>query len=138
VKGLRQGIYKQGCHRFRPVPHIIQYTYINNTPRTPGVYLRLFADDTYIYIRQTVKRVMFSESCSEVSVCDLHAAFSLPYIYDYITNVCRQQAEVTQNHENKYVRSIGQAEDRHRKCKRLKLGGGRAYNRSSDQAAVVT
>jgi hypothetical protein len=37
--------------------------------------------------------------------------------------VCRQQAEVIQNHENEPVRSIGQGVARHRKYKRLKLGG---------------
>jgi hypothetical protein len=42
--------------------------YINDTPQTPGVYLGLFADGTCIYMRQTARRVMFSETCSEVSV----------------------------------------------------------------------
>jgi hypothetical protein len=37
-----------------------------------------------------------------------------------------------QNHENAEVRNIGQGEPRHRKYKRLKLGGGQAYDRSSD------
>jgi hypothetical protein len=46
--------------------------------------------------------------------------------------LCRQQAEVIQNHENENVRNIGQGEARHRKYKRLKLGGGHAYDRSSD------
>jgi hypothetical protein len=45
---------------------------------------------------------------------------------------CKKQTEVTQNHENEYVRGIGQGEARHRKYKRLKLGGGQAYDRSSD------
>jgi hypothetical protein len=44
----------------------------------------------------------------------------------------RQQAEVLQNHENHHVRSIGQGEARHRKYKRLKLGGGKAYDSSSE------
>jgi len=48
------------------------------------------------------------------------------------TQLCRQQVEVTQNHENATVRNIGQSEAMHRKYKRLKLGGGRAYDRSSD------
>jgi hypothetical protein len=48
------------------------------------------------------------------------------------TKLCRQQAEVIQNHENANVRNIGQGEPRHRKYKRLKLGGGQAYDRSSD------
>jgi hypothetical protein len=40
-------------------------------------------------------------------VRELHKAFNIPYIYDYITNVCRQQAEVIQNHENADVLNIG-------------------------------
>jgi hypothetical protein len=43
-----------------------------------------------------------------------------------------QQAEGTQNHENANVRYIVQGEPRHRKYKRLKLGGGQAYDRSRD------
>jgi hypothetical protein len=55
-----------------------------------------------------------------------------PYVYDYITKLCRQQAEVIQNHENANVGNIGQDEARHRKYKWLKLGGGHAYDLSSD------
>jgi hypothetical protein len=44
----------------------------------------------------------------------------------------RKQAEVTQNQENEHVRRIGQGEAGHRKYKKLKLGGGQAYDRSSD------
>jgi hypothetical protein len=70
-------------------------------------------------------------------VGDLHTAFNLPYVYDYITELCRQQAEAIQNHENDHVRSIGQGEARRRKYKRLQLGGGQAYDCSGDLAAVV-
>jgi hypothetical protein len=66
------------------------------------------------------------------SVRDLHTAFNLPYVYDYITKLYRQQAEVIQIHKNEHVRSIGQGEARHRKYKRLKLGDVQAYDRSSD------
>jgi hypothetical protein len=62
---------------------------------------------------------------------ELHKVFSIPYIYDYITKLCKQQTEVIQNHENTNVRNIGQGEAQHRKCKRLKLGGGQAFDRSS-------
>jgi hypothetical protein len=65
------------------------------------------------------------------SVRDNHVAFQIPYVYDYITKLCRQQAEVIQNHENSYVRYIGQGEAPHRKYKRLKLGGGHVYYCSS-------
>jgi hypothetical protein len=35
-------------------------------------------------------------------------ALKLPYIYDYITKVSRQHAEVIYNHENANIRNIGQ------------------------------
>jgi hypothetical protein len=54
-------------------------------------------------------------------VRDLHTAFKISYIYDYIITLCRRQAEVIQNHENEHIRGIGQSEARHRKYKRLKL-----------------
>jgi hypothetical protein len=63
---------------------------------------------------------------------DLHMAFKLPYIYDYITKLCRQQGEVIQNHENAIIRNIGRGEPRHRLYKRHKLCGGQTYGRSSD------
>jgi hypothetical protein len=50
-------------------------------------------------------------------VRDLHTAFNLLYVYDSITKLCRQRAEVGQNHENEHIRSIGQGEGRHRKYK---------------------
>jgi hypothetical protein len=53
-------------------------------------------------------------------------------VYDYTTKWRRQQSEVIQNQENEHIRSIGQGKARHRKYKRLKLGGGQAYDRSSD------
>jgi hypothetical protein len=49
-----------------------------------------------------------------------------------MTKLCSQQAEVILNHDNENVRYIGQGEARHRKYKRLKLGGDQAYDRSSD------
>jgi hypothetical protein len=59
-------------------------------------------------------------------------SFNLPYVYDYITKLRRKQAEVIQNHENEHVRGIGESEARHRKYKRLKVGGGQAYDHLSD------
>jgi hypothetical protein len=41
---------------------------------------------------------------------DLHMAFKIQYVYDYITRLCRQQSEVIQNHDNENVRGIGQGE----------------------------
>jgi hypothetical protein len=44
---------------------------------------------------------------------DTHTVFNLPYVYDYITKLCRQQAEVMQIYENEHVRGIGQGEAGH-------------------------
>jgi hypothetical protein len=74
-------------------------------------------------------------SCTTVR--HLYTTFDLPYVYDYITKLCRQQSEVIQNNENEHVRDTGQGEARHRKYKRLKLGGDQAYVLSSDLDAVV-
>jgi hypothetical protein len=63
-------------------------------------------------------------------VRDLHLAFQIPYVYDYIIKICRQQAEVIQNHDNENVGFIGQGEAQHRKYKWLKFGGGHVDDRS--------
>jgi hypothetical protein len=56
---------------------------------------------------------------------DMHVALEIPNVYDYITKLCRQQAQVIQNHEDGNVLIIGQGEAQRRKYKRLELGGGR-------------
>jgi hypothetical protein len=57
----------------------------------------------------------------------LHVAFRIPYIYDFVTKLCRQQAEIIQKPENvNNVLKFGQGEAQHRKRKRLTLGGGQA------------
>jgi hypothetical protein len=61
---------------------------------------------------------------------NLHTAFKLPYVYDYITKLCRKQAEVIQNHDNENVCNIGEGEAQHRKHKSLNLGCVQAYDRS--------
>jgi hypothetical protein len=66
------------------------------------------------------------------SVPALHTTFNFPYVYDYITDLCRQQTEVTQNHENEHAHGRGEGEAKHRKCKKLKVGGGQTYGLSSD------
>jgi hypothetical protein len=53
-------------------------------------------------------------------------------MYDYIIKLCRTQAEVILNYVNPNLRGIGQGEAMHRKYKRLKLGGGQAYDRLGD------
>jgi hypothetical protein len=93
------------------------------------------AADTYLLKLQCLQKKVFCTTenfprCTPV--CDLHMAFNLPYVYDYITKLCRQQVKVIQNHENEHVCSIGKGKARRRKYKRLKLGGGQSYDPSSD------
>jgi hypothetical protein len=76
-----------------------------------------FAADTHILKLQNLKT-------RGTPVRELHMASQEPYIYYYVTKLCRQQAEVVQTHEHANVRDIGKDKGRHRKCKRLTLGGG--------------
>jgi hypothetical protein len=93
-----------------------------------------FAADTYLLKLQRLKNRVLRTIANfprRTPVRDLHVAFEIPYVYDFITKLRgRQQAEVVQNHYNPNVRNIGQGEAQHRKYKRLKLGGGQAYDRS--------
>jgi hypothetical protein len=94
-----------------------------------------FAADTYLMKLQRLQNKGFRTIRNfprRTPVRELHMAFNLPYVYDYVTKLCRQQAEVVLNHDNENVRNIAQGEARHGKYKRLKFGGGKAYDRSSD------
>jgi hypothetical protein len=94
-----------------------------------------FAADNHLLKLQQLQNKVFRTAGNlpkRTPVRDFHMVFKLPYMYDYITILCRQQPEVIQNHQNENVRNIGQGEPRHRKYKRRKLGGGQAYDLSSD------
>jgi hypothetical protein len=94
-----------------------------------------FAADTHLLKLQRLQNKALRTTGNfprRTPVRELHMAYQVPYIYDYITKLCRQHAEVIQNHENANVRDIGKGEARHRKYKRLKPCGGQAYDRSSD------
>jgi hypothetical protein len=93
------------------------------------------AADTYLLKLQrlqnkVLRTIGIFPSCTPAR--DLHTAFNLLYVYDYITKLCRKQAEVIWNRENEHVRSIGKGETRHRKFKILKLDGDQAYDPSRD------
>jgi hypothetical protein len=93
-----------------------------------------FAAETHLLkLQRLQKRLLrtIGKFSGRTSVPDLHLVFKIPYVYHYITKVCREQAEVIQYHDNENVHNIGQGEAPHRKYKRLELGGGRVYDRSS-------
>jgi hypothetical protein len=96
--------------------------------------LELAADTHLLKLQRLQNKVLHTTGNfpRHTPVCELHKTFNIPYIYDYITKSCRKEAKIIQNHGNANVCNIGQGEPRHRKFKRLKLGGGQAYHRSSD------
>jgi hypothetical protein len=70
--------------------------------------------DTYVLILQRLQNEVLRTIAKfprHTPVRDFHMAFHLPYVYDYITKLCRrQQAEVIEYDENEHVRGIGQGE----------------------------
>jgi hypothetical protein len=69
---------------------------------------------------------------------DLHMAFKIPNLCDFVAKLCRQQATVIRNNENFKIRNTGQGEDEHKKHKRLTLGGGQVYALSSVSTIVTS
>jgi hypothetical protein len=59
-------------------------------------------------------------------------AFKIPYVYDYITKLCRIQTEAILNHINPNVHGNGQGLTMHRKYKKLKVGSSEAFDHSAD------
>jgi hypothetical protein len=77
-------------------------------------------EDTYLLkLRRLQNKVLCTTGNFPRCIRDLHTAFNLPYVYDYVTKLYRQQAEVIENHVNEHVRSTGQGKARYRKYKRF-------------------
>jgi hypothetical protein len=94
-----------------------------------------FAADTHLLkLKRLQNRVLRTtgKSLRCTSVRKLHMLFHVPYIYDYIIKLSRQQTEVIRNHENANVRDIRKGNPRQRKYTRFELGGREPYDRSSD------
>jgi hypothetical protein len=94
-----------------------------------------YATDVHLFKLQHLQNRLLRtignlDRCTPVH--ELHMTFKIPNVYDYITKLCRMLAEVILNHVNLNVCGTGQGEALHRKYKRLKIGGGQAYNHSAD------
>jgi hypothetical protein len=62
-----------------------------------------FAAETNVLKLQHLQNRVLSTTGNfprHTSVRNMHVAFQIPYVYDYITKLCRRQAEIIQNHEN--------------------------------------
>jgi hypothetical protein len=69
-----------------------------------------FAADFHLMKLQRLKNKVLRSTgnyARSTLVRDLHLASQIPFVYDYITKLYRQQAEVIQNHDNENVRTIG-------------------------------
>jgi hypothetical protein len=75
------------------------------------------ADTCLMKLQRLQKRVLHTNGnfLRHTPVCDMLTAFQIPYVYNYITKLCRQQAQVSQNYENTDVHNIGQDKTKHRK-----------------------
>jgi hypothetical protein len=94
-----------------------------------------FAADTHVIKLQNLQNKVLrtiDNFPGRIPVREMHMAFHLPYVYDYMTKLRKQHATVILNHDNEIVRYTGQGEARHGKYKRLKICGGQTYDRSSD------
>jgi hypothetical protein len=93
-----------------------------------------FAAETYLLKLQRLQNKVLCTTGNLLRctlVRDMHMAFQILYVYNYITKLYRRQADSIHNHENENVHNIGQGETPHRKHKRLKLGGSHLYDHSS-------
>jgi hypothetical protein len=69
-----------------------------------------FAVDTHLLKLQRLQNKVVSPIGNfprRTPVRELHKAFNIPYIYDYITKFCRQEAEVIRNYGDANVRTKG-------------------------------
>jgi hypothetical protein len=82
--------------------------------------------DTYLLKLQRLQNKVL-RTIRNFPKCTPVRGFNLPYVYDYVTKLCRKEAEVIRNQDNEHIRGIGQDEASHRKYKRFKLGG-QAYD----------
>ena len=98
--------------------------------------LRLdIAADTYILKSQRMQnRVLrtIGNSPRRAPIPDLHMAFRLPYVYDFIAKLCRRLVEVILNHENENIRIIWTRRRQAQEEWGLKFRGCQAYDLSND------
>jgi hypothetical protein len=93
-----------------------------------------FASDTYLLKLQRLQIQVLRTIGNfprRAPIRELHVAFKIPYVYGFVTKLCRQQAEVVLNQVNKNVPTIGLGEAKHKKYKRLKLHVGLTYDSSN-------
>jgi hypothetical protein len=77
-----------------------------------------FAADIHLMKLQRLQNKVPRTTCNFprlTPVREKYMAFLLSYVYDYMTKLCRQQAEVILNHDKENVYNIGEGEARRKK-----------------------
>jgi hypothetical protein len=107
------------------------YKALARSVKTSACPIWEYAADVHLFkVQRLQNRVLraIGNHDRRTQVREMHVSFKIPCVCDYITEVCSTPAKVILNHRN----PIWQGEALHRKYKRLKLGGGQAYDRSAD------
>jgi hypothetical protein len=68
-----------------------------------------YAADAQLWNSSVCRRVLraIGDLEKRTPLREMHMAFKIAYVYDYITKLCRMQVEVIRNHRNPIVRGIG-------------------------------
>jgi hypothetical protein len=72
-----------------------------------------FAADTHLMKLQRLQIKVprtIGKFARNTPILDMYISFQIPYIYDFIIKLCKQQAKVIQHHENIHVSNTGQRE----------------------------
>jgi hypothetical protein len=111
---------KQKCNCFDYSQNLIM------SPRGPNAKMDLLTDwttDRQLQSNSWLWQILrtIDNLARRTPTRDLQVTFRTPYLYDFITELYRQQAAMILNHENVNFRCIGRSEDQLRKYKRLKI-----------------
>jgi nucleoid DNA-binding protein len=82
-----------------------------------------FAADSHLLKLQRLQNKVLRTTGNlprRTSTRDLYVTFKISYVYNFVAKLCRQQAEVIQNHENVNICNIGSGEAQHRKYKKAR------------------
>jgi hypothetical protein len=94
-----------------------------------------FTENIYLMKLQRFQRKVLRTAdkiARRLPIRDTHNAFQNSKVYDYISKLYKQQAQIFRNNENSYFRNIGQGDALGRKYRRIKLGSEQAHGRESN------
>jgi hypothetical protein len=70
-----------------------------------------FEADTHLMkLQRLQKKVLraIGKFSRNTPIRDMHISFQIPYVHDFVTKLCKQQAKVIKHQENIHVRNIEQ------------------------------